>query len=251
LVVERLRDLSSSEDMKAKVNFFDNKLLVRGLIQHYVLETFPNHPFEDHMLFIHVLSASQHDALLQAWREKVRHDVVRPTTVIQRWGDDILNTFSGDHAATSPADIKARDFQPFIRVMPHSEYPSGSACLCTAYAEFTDMFVEQQFNATSLGPLHVGNGRSNDVNHYDKCPPFEQCSPEQEFFVQDMPALRRVCGDSRLWGGMHFTGSVAAAEQICDGIGSLGLDLFNELKASSTWGDAYIKGDPRPTCPGR
>ena len=31
---------------------------------------------------------------------------------------------------TETATIKNKDFQPYIRVMPHSEYPSGSSCLC-------------------------------------------------------------------------------------------------------------------------
>merc|ERR1719446_131775 len=40
-----------------------------------------------------------------------------------------------------PVDIAARDFEAFIRVMPHPEFPSGSSCLCTTYQEFTDMWM--------------------------------------------------------------------------------------------------------------
>ena len=37
--------------------------------------------------------------------------------------------------ATTPdgqgVDVKGRDWQPYIRVMPHSEHPSGSSCICS------------------------------------------------------------------------------------------------------------------------
>ena len=89
--------------------FFDNKLLVRGLIQQYVRNQYADQTFEEQMLFIHVLSVVEVDALLQAWREKVRHDLVRPTTVIQRWGSDTIHTFNGDRASTAPQDLAARE----------------------------------------------------------------------------------------------------------------------------------------------
>ncbi len=52
-----------------------------------------------------------------AWKEKVRHDLVRPTTFIQRTkeGDDIL-TWGGPYAGTQ--QIRGKDFQPYKRVMP-------------------------------------------------------------------------------------------------------------------------------------
>ncbi|CAN0270974.1 unnamed protein product, partial [Scytosiphon promiscuus] len=30
--------------------------------------------------------------------------------------------------------MKASEWEPFIRMMPHSEYPSGSACICEVRA---------------------------------------------------------------------------------------------------------------------
>jgi len=263
LVVQRLADLASDEERKSMTAFFDNKLLVRGLIQHYVRYQYPDQTFEEQMLFIHVLSAVEVDALLQAWREKVRHDLVRPTTVIQRWGSDIIHTFNGDRASTAPESIAARDFQAFQRVMPHSEYPSGSACLCTAYAEITDLYVTQRWNSEydSIGPMFVGgddNVDDNGVPQFDLCAVFGQfpCTPEQRFVLENMDDLKRVCGQSRLWGGMHFTASVSAAEEICDGIGALGMKLFDELKADSSWGQTFVEfpedandnRDQRPSC---
>lgn len=272
LVIERLAELAGDDEQKAMTAFFDNKLLVRGLIQQYVRNQYADQTFEEQMLFIHVLSVVEVDALLQAWREKVRHDLVRPTTVIQRWGSDTIHTFNGDRASTAPQDLAARDFQAYQRVMPHSEYPSGSACLCTAYAEVTDLYVEQRWQGDSIGPLNVGISNATvdgsfggapldpqGLPTFNICNPSSHdwtCAPEQEFVLEDMDDLKRVCGQSRLWGGMHFTTSVPAAEELCSGIGALGMQLYDELKAGSSWGETFVEfptdpadtRDQRPTC---
>lgn len=85
---------------------------------------------------------TEYDSILQVWREKVRHDLVHPTTVIQKWGSDDLFTYNGDRTSAGPSTIKARDFQVFQRVMAHSEYPSATACLCESLVEFTERFFE-------------------------------------------------------------------------------------------------------------
>jgi hypothetical protein len=104
--------------------------------------------FEDYVLFLSSISFAEHDAIIQAWREKVRFDRVHPSTVIQRWNNDVINTFNGDSSSTNSENIKPCDFQSFIRVMPHSEHPPGSASICTAYAEFTDLYTREYFGKT-------------------------------------------------------------------------------------------------------
>ena len=42
-------------------------------------------------------------------------------------------------------------------------------------------------------------------------------------------ALAAACGASRLDGGMHFTGAVAAGEALCAGIGTAGFEYASEL----------------------
>merc|ERR1719336_2823683 len=127
-----------------------------------------NPTFEEFNFFLLGLSAAEEDALVQVWREKVRHDSIRPTTVIQSWGDEEVVTYAGD-PSPGPRPIAAKDFEAFIRVMPHSEFPSGSSCLCSAYVEFTEHYLQR--------------------------------------ILQD---LKRQCGESRLWGGMHFAEAVPA-----------------------------------------
>ena len=42
-------------------------------------------------------------------------------------------------------------------------------------------------------------------------------------------ALAEACGASRLDGGMHFTGAVAAGEELCKGIGTAGFEYASDL----------------------
>merc|ERR1712154_556951 len=141
------------------------------------------------------------DALVQAWAEKVKHDLVRPTTVIKYWDDDILYTFGGVRTATGPVEIEARDFEAFIRVMPHGEFPSGSSCLCSTYKEYTDKWTMDHYNGTITNFDNVYNSLN----------------------FTDMAELAQICGESRLWGGMHYEAAIPAGEQACAGLGTLGV----------------------------
>ena len=78
---------------------------------------------------------------INRWKEKVRHDLVRPTTVIQGTRPErMVRTWGGPHRS-SQTMIKRKDVEPYKRVMPHSEYPSGSSCLCQGIADYANAFL--------------------------------------------------------------------------------------------------------------
>merc|ERR1711957_279434 len=129
---------------KVEIEQFDDKLVVVGaLINSFVFKTVSN-GYEDTELkapgtilslerfvhFIQALTAADYDAVVIAWKEKGRYDMIRPTTVIKSWGDEEIETWTpeGDKV------IAARDFEAYVRVMPHSEYVSGSAGIFQAQA---------------------------------------------------------------------------------------------------------------------
>lgn len=49
---------------------------------------------------------------------------------------------------------------------------------------------------------------------------------------ETMEELRNVCGDSRLWGGMHYTASVPDSYELCDGVGVAGYEMMKTLLLS-------------------
>jgi len=248
IAMERMRDMTSSEEQKDMIRFYDNKLGVRGLIQYYVRSKYAgrdNFSYEDYMYYLQGIDSAEYDALLQSWREKVNHDLIRPTTYIHdKFADKSNLSYGGDPKATEPVLIKGRDFQPFIRVMPHSEYPSGSGCLCLAYQEFTEEFVKQEFGDNTIPDMSVG---LDGVVNIDGIP--SRTSGDKQFYIGDLNDLKEQCGQSRLWGGMHFTASVDVTNEICGGLGGLALEKHNEMKGTGEWGSVWKEGDPRPTCP--
>jgi len=228
IVIEEVRVTSRNQRRKNQVELFDNKLRVRRQIQEAILDQFAESQemsFQEYMMWFAGISNAEHDAVVQAWHEKVAHDLVRPTTVIKYWNDDTLFTYGGDRSQNGPTTIKARDFEAFVRVMPHGEFPSGSSCLCTAYMEFTDVYLTQEF----------GRSVTNFRDSYN-------------YRYADMTALRDVCGASRLWGGMHYVASIEAGEQICSGLGTLGAEWVGTYRNNATFPNMWYRGNQRPVC---
>mmetsp|Transcript_3099 Transcript_3099/g.6823 ORF Transcript_3099/g.6823 Transcript_3099/m.6823 type:complete len:548 (+) Transcript_3099:302-1945(+) len=253
-VVDRLRETASDAVKKEKIAVYDDKLLVRGMIEKEMRLQFKSvYSFEDELLFIHGIDAGEYDGLLVTWREKVDHDLVRPTTVIRKWGGDMLDTFSGDKSKDGPMKIAARDFQAFQRVMPHSEYPSASACLCTTYAQFADAF-SKYYSDGFLADIKWAGDDGFKVGCVDGQEPFPFVSrgcDDVGFVIKDMETLGKECGDSRLWAGLHFTQAVSAGEELCDGLGTMALEYEKKIRNESTFGSKYYQDDARPICNAR
>jgi len=231
-VIEEVKITSSDKFRKSAVKVFDDKLYVRSMIQDNVRDSYAeNMSFQDYLLYLYGMSMAEYDGVIQAWHEKAEHDLVRPTTVIKHWDTDMLNTFGGNPNANGPVDILARDFEAFIRVMPHPEFPSGSSCLCTTYMEFTDLYLTSNY----------GNSLTNIVRdaYYNI-----------KFNFTDMTDLRDHCSNSRVWAGIHYPEALPAGEQICSGLGQLGFDYVTKMKNDSNFGDIgpYYENDPRPIC---
>ncbi|MHA1681146.1 MAG: hypothetical protein ACTSUE_09065, partial [Promethearchaeota archaeon] len=226
LVLERLRNLTDQQKMQ--VEFFDDKIAVALLVAQTYLGTFgPAVSWERFVQFLVGYTSGEYDTVLLAWKEKVRYDLVRPTTWIQEWGDELVETWAGPGQGVQT--FKARDFQPYIRVMPHSEFVSGSGCICQNTQEFTDAFLEWAHGHTGSlqTQLNFPSGSSKTE------PGLTPASPVQVNF-NDLTELKETCGQSRLDGGMHFTASVPASYELCEGVGTKALEFVQALTNGNT-----------------
>ena len=246
-VVQELAATATDPVRQAQIKYYDDKLWVRALYEHAALEQFPeHHSLQNQILLSHAGAMAEYDALIVAWTEKRRHDLVRPTTVIQRWGSDELDVGGS-------TTIQARDFQAFIRVMPHSEFPSASASICTAYQEVADAYTTQFYEGGLIGEMTVGGAAGYGVNCQDEYVvggPRLACD-EPSFTVADMTDLKNQCGESRLWGGMHFTKAVPAAYELATGLADAAMERITKIRNNSTtFGgeNEYFKGSARPVC---
>mmetsp|Transcript_27224 Transcript_27224/g.55708 ORF Transcript_27224/g.55708 Transcript_27224/m.55708 type:complete len:601 (-) Transcript_27224:126-1928(-) len=249
-VSERLKATATDDLKKAKIEFFDNKIMVTFA----VIATAASYgtSFEQLLNFVVGITASEYESVLVAWKEKVFHDLVRPTTWIQEEMSNVeFETYGGPNQGVKT--IKGKNFDAWIRIMPHSEYVSGSGCICQAIKDFTEMWFEltdSTLNASGLGLNTFTPGGSiaipiaTDITGREA--PFVAGSSRTEPGVTpaadltlvepNLTSLRDSCGESRLDGGMHFSQSIAATYELCEGIGTQGADYAMDLLGGAGWG---------------
>jgi hypothetical protein len=223
-VIERMKQLDDIQ--KIQVEIFDVKTYVTSALgQAFIAKTLSDN-YQDqelgkdgHILswerfihYAHGLGTAEYDATVIAWKEKVRYDLIRPTSVIKKLDGRDITTWTPNGVKTIPA----RDFEAYIRVMPHSEYISGSACIFEAQKVYVEHYL------TTIGL------------DYDNFPVTFQTIPAGGSIAEpgvvpaqplalsypNVAAMARAGSDSRLDGGMHFPDAVTNAELICAEIGT-------------------------------
>jgi len=236
LVLQRLANLTDAK--KAAVEFFDDKISVAiALLMAIVTKYGPGATLEKITLWLVGFTAAEYDAALIAWKEKVVHNRVRVTTVLQSGPrvDDLVTTYAGPFAGVQT--IARRDVQPWVRTMPHAEYPSGSGCLFQAMYDFGTSALEFLFNDTSplpvAWPVQAGSSKTE---------PGVTPASDLVLAYGSLSEMKLAGGESRLDSGVHFTNSVPDSYTLCAGLGT----------ASASWAKALVgagatasaKGDP-------
>jgi len=229
--MEVLLRMQGLDDVKKlQVEAFDNKLLVANVIVQSFFNKVLTDAYVDTQLgnpgfvltfdrlvhFVLGYTSAEYDAVIIAWKEKVSHNLIRPTSVIKRWsffgGTAYVNTWAPGGVAT----IKARDFEAYLRVMPHAEYVSGSSCLFEGVKDYVNGYLSEIGLSTSTFPIAF--------------PPFAEGSSAIEpglvpsspvmLSYPDVATMATAGSESRLDGGMHFEQSVSAGQVLCSGIGT-------------------------------
>lgn len=149
---------------------------------------------EAQVFFLYGYTSSELDTVILAFKEKINHNRIRPTSLVQQRGE-----YKVEYSA-SEQPFDAKDWVPFKRVMPHAEYPSASGCICHGIADFMDEFLINEYGHNSIETTWA----------------FENIDPVT---FHNMTELYTMCGESRLWGGMHFTKSVPDSYELCNGVG--------------------------------
>ena len=132
-----------------------------------------------------------------------------------------MTTYAGttvDGLSFGSQTFLANDFEPYIRTMPHAEYPSASACLCEAFAQVLTNIVGTN-NITSIlsSPLFE--------SFFAFTSTIEPLSTPQNLIVKTFSTFSEIsdqCSESRLDGGMHFSALVPSGQ-------SLGVDISNAV----------------------
>lgn len=196
-----------NDTRRALARWFDSKLFSLGpLVQDAAVAS--NLTLPQLMVFEHVSNGAIYDAMLLIWRAKLTADAIRPPSVmVPLLGADTLVTADGGPTAPGPTSLPLAQWAPFLRTMPHAEYPSASACLCKVGAEVFGQYVGG-VNATVPVTREFPAGFSGGG------------VPAADLTVTfGTPAeIGAACSASRLWGGVHFRPSIGAGEAACEGL---------------------------------
>ncbi|CAN8069933.1 unnamed protein product [Agarophyton chilense] len=212
------RVLHASANLTPQQRFYarwwDNKLLSTGGISAFYETAAQLTPFEVAQQFLGEM-LSQHDALVLTWREKRRHDLVRPSILVQ-----ILRRNQRFRAFISEevgfGNVRAEDWRPLVSAQPHSEFPSGSAAICTAAMEHIEHYVRYK----------LGFVPSIKIRYKVGSLPFFLAQDTTVAFGSPLQAASN-CAQSRLWAGVHFPPAIPAGERIGRGVGRT---VFEHIK---------------------
>ena len=150
------------------------------------------------------------DAGIFAWKEKRRHDAVRPFSAVRQvYGTDLVLAWGGPGEAT--VYMPGNHWRSYLEGASHPEYPSASACLCAAQA---------QAARTRLDDDHLGfavrfpTGSSVVEPRYTPRTDVTVTIPTWTDFSIE-------CGRSRIWGGVSFRPAVEESRAVCSVFGDL------------------------------
>ena len=228
-VLEQTRIMANDEEKQMLVEAFDRKLFSLFLFAIYWTGT-QEYDELQFWKFKAAFSMVIYDAIIMVWREKIRYNRVRPTTIAQG-RPDTTDTFAGVPGASRT--IPVNEWEPYIRVMPHAEYPSGSACMCQAFADLMVRVSGTDDISPNIARLHVAAGSS-------KIFPGQVPSKHMTFQWTKWSDMVVSCATSRTDGGMHYEDSVHAGRQLCTGFAHQIFDKLDRLVAGNATGGGVI-----------
>lgn len=200
--------------------FWDNKLLSVSSFLPFYSAAFGWSEW-DLIVLSMAETVAQHDALIVSWKEKRRHDLVRPLTIIRKlWKGRMVKAFV---PGVGVKTIRAEEYETTIQTQPHSEFPSATAMLCSSTFDNVQTAVNRRlgFNVTlPTYSIPVSEGL------------FRGLFEVEEYFTAKINNLKEAldsCATSRLWAGVHFEPSVKEGVRLGKGIGAKAQDQILSL----------------------
>lgn len=194
---------------------------------------------DDFVVWEFLINAAVWDSVIVAWSTKRKRDAVRPVTAVTYlYNDDTIYSWGGPGKGNVYQSGAA--FKSWLRTMAHSEYPSGSSCMCASFAEANrqwygnDNFYNYSFPVTA-GSSSIEPGFVPAANL--TIGPFST-------FTQ----YAQACGQSRWYGGVHFQQSIQDALDVCTGIGATAGTLWKKYLAGTV--TTAVSVNDRPIYPG-
>jgi hypothetical protein len=159
------------------------------------------------------------DGAITCWNEKYRYDAVRPFSAIRYLYQDRPVTAWGGPGKGTVNDLPASEWRSYLNPADHPEYPSGSACFCSAHAQASRRFFGSDTFGWSV-PIAKGSSRIEPG-----------IIPVEDMILgpwETWSEFEETCGLSRLWSGVHFMPAITAGHNLCQPVGDLAYEFVQQ-----------------------
>lgn len=193
---------------KAAAELFNNKIESLGFVALFLSQS-RQWRTEQFVQYDFLVNLAAFDGGIAVWQEKARFDAVRPFSAIRYlYGDGLVSAWAGPGRGTQ--HMPANQWTSYLPVADHPEYPSASACFCSAHAQASRRFL----GSDTLGwtvPIAAGSSRIE---------PGVTPAVDTVLSFETWTKFEDTCGISRLWAGVHFKASIEASQPMCHRVGN-------------------------------
>ena len=207
-----------TDEQKLKAELFDNKILSLGFSAVFAAQS-QGLSLLDFIQLDFLTNMAAFDAGVVIWKEKRKHDAVRPFSAIRHvYGTEAVTAWGGPGQG-AVFDLPANEWRSYLEEADHPEYPSASACFCMAHAQAARLFL----GSDELGyPVDRPAGSSDVEPGITPAADTTLVFPTWTDFAAD-------CGQSRVWAGVHFQSAVDESVKLCNVFGDHAYDYVVSL----------------------
>lgn len=157
-----------------------------------------------------------HDAGALVWRKKVKHDLGHPGPIMRRLlrGKNV--------SADKNVSVSIDEWEPTVRTMPHSEFPSGSAVACSAVVHYVRLYAEYKSGGTFSNPGMTYIHRKGLFPNL----------PDIDITIQynSFDEIIADCANSPVWSGLHFKPAFKEDRRIGRIVGHRAFETWRDLE---------------------
>ncbi|GAB2877494.1 vanadium-dependent haloperoxidase [Microbulbifer echini] len=193
-----------TDEQKMKAELFDMKIFSLGFAAVFASES-QGLSLMDFIHYDFLTNMAAFDTAITIWKEKRRHNSVRPFSAVRYIYKDAPVTAWGGVGKGTVSDLPASQWTSYLPVADHPEYPSASASFCAAHAETSRLFLPQGDILGYTVPALTGSSQIEPG-----------ITPQTDLYLNfpTWSSFEEDCGNSRVWAGVHFEPSVPAGQAI-------------------------------------
>jgi hypothetical protein len=205
-----------TDTMKMTAELFNDKIRSLGFSTLFITQT-RGLTLDQFVQYDFLVIMAAFDGGIPVWQEKTKWNSVRPFTAVHYvYGNQPVTAWGGPGKGTVN-NLPGNQWHAYLPVADHPEYPSGSACFCSAHAQASRRFLGSDNMGWSVSIpagsslIEPGVTPATDIT----------IGPFATF-----TEFETVCGLSRNWGGVHFLPSIGASHTMCGPIGDKAYDFL-------------------------